>query len=159
MLFNIVIGFIIPWAFGIWLFNKDKRIITFIFPFSSVIAYLANSLGYYFNFWRLEPTDLNSFSALPLIIGYFPIMGSFLIYIVHHKNKNKNPYIVIIIYCFFTTVNEYIGVISKRVIYLKEWNIFYTYISYIIPYTLVYWYYVWIKSPKIFSKSKTVDYQ
>ena len=148
MTINIILGFIIPWIFGIWLFNRDKKIVLIIMPFTSIVAHTVNSFGFTLKFWMLKPFELHTFSALPFDLGLFALLGCAFIYIV--KNKKVNPYILIFIFALLITIMEYIGVSLGYVKYGNGWNIIYTYFSYLIPFAIVYWYYLGLKKLNVF---------
>lgn len=148
MLFNIVFGFVIPWIFGVWLFNKDKKLVVTIAPFSVVVSHITNTFGFSLNFWKVTPINSDDFLPLLLDLGYFSLLGCILIYKVIHSKGN--PYIYAFSLALISSICEYIGVIFGKVIYGNGWNVFYTYFSYLIPYVLVYWYYLGLKKFKIF---------
>ena len=148
LLFNIILAFIIPWIFVVWLFFINPKIILIIFSFTSVVSHTINAIGINMNFWAVKPFELKAFSALPFDLGYFPLLGCFLVYII--SKTKRNPYSTIFIFVFLITCIEFLGVLSEFIIYGNGWNIFYTYFSYLIAYTLVYWYYLWLKKLNIF---------
>lgn len=143
LLLNIAFGLVTPWVLGLWLLKRDKKIVLIIMPFTSMVSYTVNLLGFTFNFWLLKPFELYAFSALPFDLGLFPLLGCALIYII--KNKKINQYFLIFTFALLTTGLEFAGLFIGYVIYRNGWNIFYTYISYLIPFAIVYWYYVNLK--------------
>lgn len=149
MLLNTVIGFIIPWIFGGWLIHKNKKLVFIMFPFSSIVSHTINSFGIHIGYWKVKPINNESFSALPFDLGFYGLAGCFLIYII--EKTKLNPYVNIFIFCLVTTIFEFIGVISNRIIYGHGWSIFYTFFSYLIAYVLVYWYYSLAKKLNIFN--------
>ncbi|WP_028400080.1 CBO0543 family protein [Ectobacillus panaciterrae] len=140
MLLNFILGLLLPLPAGIYLYRKDKKILLCTFPFTSMIAFLINELGFYFGFWNVLPIidGHKSFSALPLDMGLYPVLGTLMVYSI--KLKNKNPFIVILLVALFTTLLEYLLVQVGRVTYGNGWNIFFTFFSYLIPYAVVYLY-------------------
>jgi hypothetical protein len=52
---NVILGFIIPWIFGIILYKKDKKTLLVIAPFMSVWAYIVNEALFDLNFNRFAP--------------------------------------------------------------------------------------------------------
>lgn len=145
MLINTIFGFILPWAvIGTYLYKKDNRIIFLIVPFSSAIAYSVDAIGFYYKFWSLTPVKYNDLSALPTDLGYFALIGGLLIYAV--KKYVLNDYLVLLIFSIATTVFEYIFVLAGEIIYGNGWNVFWTFFSYIIPYSLVYFFYLTLKT-------------
>ncbi|MDR5658368.1 hypothetical protein RH915_02585 [Serpentinicella sp. ANB-PHB4] len=82
MLLNTVLGFIIPWIFGVWLILKYKKLVFIIYPFSSVVSHTFNSFGFHAGYWKVTPIDYGVFSALPFDLGLFPLLGYYLIYVI-----------------------------------------------------------------------------
>ena len=150
MFFNTIFIFVIPWIIGIFhLYKKDKLLIPLIGSFFSVIAFTINELCFYFGFWEVVPfPNQKTLSALPFNLGIYPILASYLIFFI---KKNKNPYLVVLLITLFTTFLEMIFVFWGRVTYGNGWNIFFTFLSYMFPYTLVYWYYVYLKKLNVLS--------
>ncbi|TDX48210.1 hypothetical protein [Orenia marismortui] len=147
MFFNIIIGFILPWIWGVRLYKKAPKIILFIAPISSVIAHIINELAVHYRFWKVKPFGYGDFSRLPFDIGLYAVLGSLVIYLIH--NQRINEYLVILFFTFLTTIGELMMVLIKRVDYFKGWNIYLTFLSYLIAYILVYIYYQKIKNQKL----------
>lgn len=42
MVFNIIVGFVIPWISGIVFYFKDRKILFIVAPFQSAMAYTVN---------------------------------------------------------------------------------------------------------------------
>lgn len=139
MLLNTIVGFFIPWVFGIILYLKEKHIVLLITPFSSAVSCSINCLGFNLGLWHFSPTKYFSLSALPLNLGLFAILGVFLVYLI--KNIKLNPLLIISAAALITTLLEYIGVVFNRVFYANGWNIIWTFFSYLIAYILVFLYY------------------
>ncbi len=144
VLHNIILGFIIPWIFGVILLIKDWNMMVLIFPFAGMISFFVNTLGFYY-FWDLKPVFKReqSLSRLPIEIGLYPILACYLIYYV--RSTSIHSAILIVIFALFTTVLEYLAVIRGKVIYRNGWNIYFTLLSYLGPYILVYFYYLSIR--------------
>lgn len=141
MLFNTVAGFIIPWLFGLYLFKKSPIIILITMPIASLVALIINELGFYFKFWSfspVHPTD-ESVSALPLDLGIYPVLACFMVF--WFRKTRISHMISVLVTTIVTTLLEYIGFISGKVHYGNGWNIFYTFLSYLIAYVIVYIYY------------------
>lgn len=147
MLLNIIIGFIIPWIFGWILYFKNKKILYTIFPFQSMVAYTIIMLEIDIGFWKLSPDNYFALPAIPFCLGLYPISASYLIYFI---SKSKvNPCLLIALFTALTTVSEWLGIIIDKVHYKNGWNIFFTFLSYLLPYILCYIYYLWLKKNKI----------
>ncbi|WP_409069329.1 CBO0543 family protein [Clostridium sp. FAM 1755] len=148
MLFNIIIAFIIPWISGIVFYFKDRKVLFTIAPFQSVIAYTVNSIGFFYNLWSVYPHEYGKFTTMPYDLGIYPILS---VYLIHYINKEKfNPYLLIMTATIFTTFLELLGILSGKVLYSNGWNIGFTFISYLLPYLLNYWFYIQLKKMKIF---------
>ncbi|MFC7393515.1 CBO0543 family protein [Scopulibacillus cellulosilyticus] len=144
MIQSFLIGFVLPWIFGIWLYLKNPKVILTIAPFMSVVAFTVNQWGYYFEFWDLVPILKDeTASAIPLNLGIYPVLSSLMIHLI--QTKKSNPYLWIFILTIFTTFLELICLILGKVVYHNGWNIFWTFVSYLIPYWLTYLYYKLLK--------------
>ena len=149
MLFNLVIGFILPWVLAIF-FLPNKEIIIFIVPVSSAIAFTINTLGFYF-FWDLRPvlSREQSLSRLPVDLGLYPVSGCFLIHFI--TALETKPSILIILFSSFLTALELIAKKFNKVIYRNRWNGYLTFLSYFTGYALTYCYYLIVQF-KVFNK-------
>ncbi|WP_251529870.1 CBO0543 family protein [Metabacillus litoralis] len=150
MIFNILIGLVLPWTVAIFhLYKKERTIIPLIGSFFSVIAFIVNEFGFYCGFWRIAPFfDQKTLSALPFNLGMYPILASYLIYFI---KKTKKPYLMTFFISIFTTFLELTLVLSEKVIYSNGWNIIWTFFSYLIPYIWLYWYYLYLKKLQVMS--------
>ncbi|MHB8033836.1 hypothetical protein CF069_07765 [Clostridium botulinum] len=148
MIFNIIVGFIIPWISGIVFYFTDRKILFTIAPFQSVVAFTVNSFGFFYKFWSIYPHEYSKFASIPYDLGIYPILS---VYLIHYINKTKlNSYLLIIIVTIFTTFLEWLGILSGKVLYSNGWNLGFTFISYLIPYLINYWFYIQLKKMKIF---------
>jgi hypothetical protein len=145
MILNIIVGFVIPFIFGIFLYRKDRKVIIFIAPIASVISFVINEIGYSSEWWEFSPSfqENETLSALPMDIGLFPFLACLMIHIM--LKKNIKPFFMILIFSIFTTLIEFVGFILEKVKYQKGWNIFYTFLSYTCAYILGYLYFKLIK--------------
>lgn len=140
MLFNLIFAFLIPWAIGIFLLIKHPKIVALITPITAVVSFIFNLIGMSLNWFYLLPIyRVATLSAAITDLGIYPILNCYLIYI--RRKYNLNPYFLIIFFGAFTTMLEFIGVLTGKVIYLNGWNIGYTFLSYLIAYSIVYSYY------------------
>lgn len=139
LLLNFIIGFVIPWILGLYLLKKDAKLFITIFPFESMLAFSINVIGFNLDLWNLYPFKLQHLSGLPFDLGLYPIMAVFMIYLI---KKGNHLLITILAITFFTTIEEYCGILIDRITYEHGWNIFYTFLSYLLPYVLTYVYYL-----------------
>lgn len=139
MILNTFLAFVLPWTIGILhLYRKDKMLIPLFGPLFTVMAFFINEIGFYFEFWKVAPfPKQKTLSVLPFNIGLYPILASYLIYFIR---RHGNPYLIIFLMTLFTTTLEWIYVLSGRVVYGNGWNLFFTFISYLIPYIIIYQY-------------------
>jgi hypothetical protein len=142
MLINVILGFLIPWIiFGIFLYKKDKKILLIIFPIGATLALTINLIGYQLEYWDFTPIlRIEPMSALPLDLGLYPLLACYLIYLI--KKLQTNPLTLILIFSIFVTGIEWVGVKLGKVIYHNEWNIGWTFFSYLTAHSVVYFYYV-----------------
>ncbi|MBI6873281.1 CBO0543 family protein [Clostridium aciditolerans] len=149
MILNIIAGFIIPWLTGIILYSKDKRLLLITAPFQSSMAFAINVIGYNKNYWNLYPFELEHISAIPFDTGLYPILGVWMLYLI--KTSKLNAYFIILFFTIATTFLEFLGIVTGRVFYAHGWNIFYTFLSYLLPYVLAYLYYLCLKNNNVFN--------
>lgn len=149
MALNIILGFIIPWFFGIILYKKDKKTLLVIAPFMSVWGFILNTALFYLNFNRIVPLINDDITTMTLNLGLYPILGCYLIYYI--QIKKTSPYIIILIFTFMTTAAEYLGLMFGLVTYDNGWNIGWTFLSYIPPYLTGYWYYCKLRKIGVFN--------
>lgn len=149
MLLNLILALFIPWILSIFLLIKDKKILLTIFPFMSMLSYTIISLEHDIKFWTLEPSKYNALPSIPFCIGLYPVNACYLIYFIRHTKINS--YVLIFSFSIFTTFEEWLGVQVGKVHYHNGWNIFWTFISYLIPYILCTLYYRLLIKFKIFN--------
>ena len=141
MILNIIFGFIIPWlTMGMYLYKKDKKIIFYIIPFASLVAFGVNLFGYTLNLFHLEPLELGILSTFPTNLGYFPLLGGLFIYSIRASSFNNK--LKMILFSILSSALEYNFVISGKIVYSENWNIFFTFLSYLLAYTVGYYYYI-----------------
>lgn len=148
MLINIVIGFIIPWIFGIVLYKKASQILLTIFPIGTLLAHIINAFAEDYKVWEIAPEEFLAVDYLIFDIGLYAVLPSYLIYFIC-KYRKISVYTFIFIFTIATTVSEYFWLEFERLSYHRGWNIYLTFLSYLIPYTLVYLYYLLLKKNNI----------
>jgi len=132
-------GFIVPWIFGIWLYKKKPLIVILIAPIGATVAFVINEWGFNY-FWQFKPVYRNvSFSSLPLDIGLYPVLACFFIYF--KLNKRFNMLWLFLLFTLLVTSLEGIGLILGKVEYFNGWNIFLTFIIYLVAYLIIYSYF------------------
>lgn len=141
MTINILLGFVVPWMFGFILWRKAPIIIYLICPFTSIVSALFNDIGYHLSFWDFTPKIENdeTLSALPLDLGLYPVMASYMIYWI--VKNNQHAWMKLAVFALFNTTLEFIGLHYGKVEYGNGWNIGWTFVSYTLALLLVYLYY------------------
>jgi hypothetical protein len=147
MAFNIIIGFLIPWILGVYFCIKEKRLFLVMYPFGCTVTYTINMLGFYFGFWSIKPYKYGIFTSLPLNLGVYPIIGTCFVVLLY-KGIYKSYYLIFI-FSLLTTVFELSMLILGRGIYGNGWNLFWTFISYLIAYISAYCFYRLARSEQI----------
>jgi hypothetical protein len=99
-------------------------------------------------FWDMKPFNNPLISRLPFELGLLPLL-SILMSKVLQIQKYK-PLLVIIMFSILTTILEYCGVFIGWIYYDKGWNIRWTFISYLLPYSLLSVIYKWMDNRNFF---------
>ncbi|WP_018248855.1 hypothetical protein [Orenia marismortui] len=147
MLFNILLGFVLPWILGVMIYKKSSKIILFIAPVSAVVANIINTIFIYYEFWSVKPDTAKGLERLPYDTGVYAVAGSAMVYLINYHRVNN--YIVILLISLITTLGEGLLLLINRVSYHKGWNIYLTFLSYLFAYIVVYIYYLMIKEEKL----------
>ena len=138
MLANLIIGMIIPLLLGLWILRGHYRLIVIYYPLGVALSACINSIGFNF-FWNILPNTRNqSYAALPMDLGIYPIAGCVMMYMI--LVKQARPWLSIVVAALLLTVIEWIGKMMGHVVYFNGWNIFWTYWSYFLPFILAYGY-------------------
>ncbi|GLX71200.1 CBO0543 family protein [Paenibacillus glycanilyticus] len=142
MLFNFIVGFIVPWLIFLVapIPNKTKLVIR-VLPISSLMAFLLNDFFVKHGYWLVKPVfEANeSYSAIPFNLGLYPVWGIFLIYFIE-KKRNWSPVLWIGTWSVGISFAEYLLVAAGRVIYDNGWHIYWTFVSYLVAFSVVYLY-------------------
>jgi hypothetical protein len=143
---TIILGFLVPWlTVGVYLWKKDKKTLFLIYPVGATVALTFNTLGMYFNLWRVKPIlHVELVSTIPIDLGYYPLSACFLIYLIRIK---YNAIIVLFVFTILTTFLEWTSLVFGKAIFMNGWNIGWTVVSYIGAYTIVYCYHrqlIWL---------------
>ena len=147
---NIFWGFFTPWLLAVWLLRRQEKLIVTIVPFVWVVATAVNVWGDKKKFWLLKPKlKKNQYlTTMPLNLGLYPILSVVMVYLI---KKTENNYILwVTIFSFLTTAAEFCAVLLGKAQYNSGWNTLKTFFSYLIPYYLVYRYYLWIIKVRFF---------
>jgi hypothetical protein len=151
MFYTVVVAFLVPWFLTIIFYKKlDKALLFTITPIGSVIAFSIDELGFYFGFWNIKPFYDDTMAELPFNLGLYSILAFLLISLIR---KYRQPLITIISFTLLTTILEFIYLIIGRVEYGNRWNLGWTFVSYLVPYFLLYLYYNALMKINVLNKS------
>ncbi|MCR8656526.1 CBO0543 family protein [Paenibacillus endoradicis] len=141
MFSNIIIGFLIPWIFGLYLIRKAPVVILITLPIASLVALLINIFGFHLNFWSFTPfiSGEESMSVLPMDLGLYPVISCYMIHWI--RISQINHVVILFVVITFTTFLEYLTLLMGKASYSNSWNIYWTFISYLLAYGIVYVYY------------------
>lgn len=146
MFLNLFLGLIIPFFMSFYLFYKNKKIVILIAPISSVICFIIINAEEHFGFWNLYPFNIHdAFAAIPYCIGLYPFNVCFFMYLIDNKFNHLNHSVLILALSAFTTFEEFCGILAGRIYYSNGWNIIFTFISYLVPFSVIYLYYRYLK--------------
>ncbi|WP_433921031.1 hypothetical protein [Paenibacillus taichungensis] len=138
LLWNIVLGFIIPVVIGGWILRKNLNILIVFYPLGVATSAFINSVGFNF-FWNILPnTNNQSYAALPMDLGILP--DFWLSDDVHHSCKGIKSWPVILLTSVILTLMEWFAKESGKILYFNGWNIYWTFLSYLVPLILVFSY-------------------
>ncbi|WP_145330907.1 hypothetical protein [Paenibacillus xylanexedens] len=138
MLGNWVLGMLIPLLLGAWILRRHYYLLVLYFPLGVAISACINSVGFNY-FWNIMPnTNNQSYAALPMDLGIYPITGCIMMYMI--LVKKARPWPSIFISALVLTLIEWCAKLFGHVVYFNGWNIFWTYWSYFLPFVLAYGY-------------------
>lgn len=143
MLLYFIFGFVFPWIAGGYLHRKNHKVVLTIAPFAAVIALSTNEFGLFLGFWDIPPKETESMNCLPLDLGIYPVLGSLFIHFV--QRKILSTWLSLFLFSSFTTVLELIYVLIGKIVYHNGWHITWTFLSYVLVYTLGFLYYILLK--------------
>jgi hypothetical protein len=124
---------------GLFLYARNKRTLLVISPIAATLAFVFDILGTHFNFWRIKPFwKRDIFHSIPIHLGIYPLLSG---YMIHFIELYKTPLLFISVFGLITTTLEWFYLRIKKLKYSRGWNIFWTFISYLTAYSLVFTYY------------------
>ncbi|GGH51669.1 hypothetical protein GCM10008014_17600 [Paenibacillus silvae] len=138
MIGNIIIGLLLPLLLGVWILRRHYSFLVLYYPLGVAVSACINNIGFNF-FWNILPNTRNqSFAALPMDLGIYPITGCIMIYMI--QVRRKRPWPAIFVSSLLLTLIEWTAKMMGHVIYFNGWNIFWTFWSYFLPFVLAYGY-------------------
>lgn len=140
MLYHIFFGLIVPLGLaGIYLTVNFPRITVLFFPIGAATAFLLNDWGFTLFYQVTPPTDIPLLAVLPYQLGLYPVLACMFISVIHIQNLHF--LIPLVSFVSGTTLLEYVGVLSGTVIYTNDWTIFWSALSYLAAYVIIFLYY------------------
>ncbi|WFR61121.1 hypothetical protein P9222_21850 [Paenibacillus amylolyticus] len=122
MIGNILLGMVIPLIVGILILRRNFTILILYYPLGVAVAACINNIGFNY-FWNILPNQRNqSYAALPMDLGVYPIAGCLMMYAI--LVKGANPWLAILVASLSLTLIEWIAKMMGHVIYFNGWNIF-----------------------------------
>jgi hypothetical protein len=145
LLIVILSTFLLPWAVGLIFFFKDKKIFVTIAPFAAVLAYVLNTIGIDLGLFYPLPVEYLKTHTVTIFpnIGWYPVKSCMFIYLVVHT-KIK-PIVLNIIITGIGTLTDLIFISTKFLGYGKEWNYMISILMFLISFSIIYLYYLWLK--------------
>lgn len=117
MFFHIIIGFILPWILGIYLFNKHRRLFIIFYPIGTATSFLINKIGFSY-FWKMD----NDLYSISYDLGLYPIACCLFIYSIHLKKMSTlNTFLI---FTLGTNFLELLIVLLSKLEYRNGWNIY-----------------------------------
>ncbi|MGN7413065.1 CBO0543 family protein [Paenibacillus sp. SAF-068] len=138
MIGNILLGMVIPIILGVWVLRRNLTILIQYYALGVAVSACINSVGFNY-FWNILPNTRNqSYAALPMDLGIYPITGCLMMYAI--IVKGANPWLAILVASLSLTFIEWVAKMMGHVIYFNGWNIFWTFLSYLLPFVIAYGY-------------------
>lgn len=138
-------SFVIPWIIGILIYLRDHKTILTIAPFSSMLSFILNIPGV--DYGLFYPAQILNIKPQTLSIlanfGSLCILPCMFIYSVRHLRIK--PVYLVVIYSAIGTVFDLLLIALRILIYDNGWNIFFSFITFLISLYIVYLYYLWLK--------------
>ena len=117
MLGNWVVGMIIPLLLGVWILRRNFRLLVIYYPLGVAVSTCINSVGFNY-YWNILPNTRNeSFAALPMDLGIYPITGCIMMYMI--VNKRARPWRSIFVSALVLTLIEWIAKLMGHVVYFN----------------------------------------
>ncbi|MGI8314317.1 hypothetical protein [Halobacillus mangrovi] len=131
MIFNFTVGFILPWLTAIILYRKARILIYTVVPFTALLSVLSNQIGMQNDLWALNPEPtIVLFESLFIDIGYNPIICAWFAYFIYFKQIRR----LWVYGGFILLINgmELLALFTGKVEYSEPWNIYYSFIVYVL---------------------------
>ena len=139
MITTIILEFLIPWFLAIYLIKRDMQTIVTIGPAVAFISIVFNEFGMYLEWWSYIPKETEVISSFIADIGIYLVSGCFMIYFI--KLNKTHELLIILAVSLTLTCLEILFLMLDKIKYDNGWNIGWTFISYLLAYSLIYGYY------------------
>lgn len=141
MMFNILLGIVLPWIVAVFVVRKAERyIVAVMSPFATTLGYTLNTLWTHQGFGYMLPKFPENWTlaGLPCELGMFPVTVS--LFIIMYRRTHK-LFLLLTLFPLVNTSCEGLGLILGKLVYLNGWNLFETYIEYVAGFAanLLYW--------------------
>ncbi|MES1038925.1 hypothetical protein [Peribacillus simplex] len=134
MLFHIIVGFILPWVLGLYLLRNQTRLFIIFYPIGSATSFLINGIGFAY-FWKMD----KELVAILYDIGFYPIACCLFIASIHFEKMTVITNFLV--FTLGTNFFEFVIVLLGKLEYRNGWNIYWSAVSYLLAYLIVYGYY------------------
>ncbi|TGB03678.1 hypothetical protein [Halobacillus salinus] len=129
ILFNFIVGFIIPWSIAIILCRRAPVLFLTVAPLISLISVTCNQIGMALGWWTLDPqTDLLIFNSINIDFGFNPASAVIFTYLIHFRKWKR--WSVYLLFILLLNGAEMIALFFDKVAYGPGWNIPFTFITY-----------------------------
>ncbi|WP_079478962.1 hypothetical protein [Halobacillus salinus] len=149
MAFIIIVGFVIPWITGIYLYKLAPKIFYTTAPITALIAVVLNQAGIHMGLWEVHPMPaIVLLDSLFLDLGIFTIAGAWFTYMLVYKSVNT--LLVYILFIAGMTGLEGLALLVETLEYDDTWNFFYTFLMYVGGFLFIGWISHLLKKLKVF---------
>ncbi|TGB03616.1 hypothetical protein [Halobacillus salinus] len=149
MAFIIIVGFVIPWITGIYLYKQAPKIFYTTAPITALIAVVLNQAGIHMGLWEVNPMPrIILLDSLFLDLGVFTLAGAWFTYMLVYKSVNT--LLVYILFIGGMSSLEGLAVLVGTVDYDDTWSFFYTILMYVGGFLFIGWISHLLKKLKVF---------
>ncbi|MFG6149369.1 hypothetical protein [Halobacillus sp. B23F22_1] len=130
MTFIIIVGFVLPWITGIYLYRKAPKIFFTTAPITALIAVVLNQAGIHIGLWKVHPMPKAMLlDSIFLDLGIFTIAGAWFTYALVYKTIH--PFLVYFLFIGGMTGLEGLALLKGTLTYNDDWSYFYTFLMYV----------------------------
>ncbi len=131
ILFNFTVGFIIPWMIVIIICRRNPLLFLTAAPFISLLSITFNQIGMQTGFWTLHPeTEYLIFNSINIDFGFNPAFGVLFTYLIYFKQWKR--WLIYLGFLLFLTGSEELALLFNKVRYGDDWNLLYTFLTYLL---------------------------